>query len=146
MEEAMALQEAIKGADGKADGDESGKGIPSQREWLKRVDSAYFSASPDSDLAEQDEDDTDDNVHDPYSNNFTTNLESGSSQAHHIASIHDFLTYWSEYTSIPLEKLVYTSFRRVDSDVGQKKNGGSGSGTGNTERIAALAGSIGGGW
>jgi hypothetical protein len=41
-------------------------------------------------------------------------------------------------TGINLERLVYTSYREVVSDVGKK--------VGDTERVIEIAGKIGGGW
>lgn len=132
VEEAITLQGAFNTGD-ETEGSTNGwedRAIPSQRDWLRRVDSAYFSAASDSDSIE--EEDADIEMHDPESDPNST------------PTITDLLTYWSTYTSIPIDKLVYTSYRKVDSDVGKSKKGNSG--LGDTERIAALAGSIGGGW
>jgi hypothetical protein len=49
---------------------------------------------------------------------------------------------WAGLTDIPLDKLVYTSFRKVESDVGKEK----GKMISDTERIAAVVGMSGGGW
>ena len=56
------------------------------------------------------------------------------------SEVKDLLSYWSSTVDVPLEKLVYTTFRTVVSDVGKKKN------LTDTERIAAIAGASGGGW
>ena len=53
--------------------------------------------------------------------------------------IREVLEYWVETTGIPLEKLVRTTYRKVESDVG--KVGGA-----ENERVVELAGKIGGGW
>jgi iron only hydrogenase large subunit-like protein len=135
VEEATALQDALRGGEKKNDigMDDSGSATTSQREWLRRVDSAYFSASSDSDPGnDEEEGEADVEMQD---------VSTGSSPSESGTDINNFLAHWSEYMSIPLEKLVYTTFRKVVSDVGKSKKG-----PGNTERIAALAGSIGGGW
>jgi hypothetical protein len=59
-------------------------------------------------------------------------------------AVDNFLAYWSCYTFIPLDKLVYTSYRKVESDVGKSRSGSKG--LGDIERIVALADSIRGGW
>ncbi|NJR31341.1 hypothetical protein HC762_00960 [bacterium] len=89
---------------------------PSQRDWLRRVDSAYFSitsssSSTSSSPFSSDIESESDPDPDPDSNTHTTTITDTSIQA--------LLSTWSTYTSIPLEKLVYTSFRRVESDVGK---------------------------
>ena len=52
---------------------------------------------------------------------------------------HELLNHWSALTGIDVDKLIYTSFRAVESDVG--KAAGSG-----TDRVAEIASRIGGGW
>lgn len=97
-----------------------------QRAWLARVDEAYFSADSDSD-SEMD----------------TTTTEPIRDFEKERENIHSLLSYWSRQTAVPLPKLVYTTFRKVESDVGKDKNGG---GAGDMERVAQLAGKAGGGW
>ncbi|KAJ9627861.1 Cytosolic Fe-S cluster assembly factor nar1 [Taxawa tesnikishii (nom. ined.)] len=48
------------------------------------------------------------------------------------------LRHWAELTGIDLDRLLYTSYRKVESDVGKS--------VGDVERVAGLASSIGGGW
>jgi iron only hydrogenase large subunit-like protein len=145
VEEAMALASAPKTEETNQPSIDSGNLIPSQREWLKRVDSAYFSASS------SDSEPDDQSNHTPsHTESLNNKEEADSDNTMHDPlpeplSIQAFLSYWSEYTSIPLEKLVYTTFRKVESEVG-KSNSKSKKGPRDTERIAALAGSIGGGW
>ncbi|PGH16257.1 hypothetical protein AJ80_05280 [Polytolypa hystricis UAMH7299] len=99
-----------------------------QRAWLARVDEAYYSADSD---------------HEPE-------VEFGSTQpsrgpvgdADTSRDLDSVLSYWSRTTGISLEKLVYTTFRKVESDVGKSKGGGAG----DAARVAELAGKIGGGW
>ncbi|KAI9815885.1 MAG: Cytosolic Fe-S cluster assembly factor nar1 [Thelocarpon impressellum] len=100
--------------------------VPGQKQWLKRVDEAYFSAGSDTEN-EPNKDDSD----------------PGSASASIISKqrerVKAMLTHWTALTSIPTAKLVQTSYRVVESDVGKSK-------TTETERVVGLAGKIGGGW
>jgi iron only hydrogenase large subunit-like protein len=89
-----------------------------QRAWLARVDEAYFSAESDSEI--------------PCGDSGTQNSAS--------ADIHEMLEYWSSITKVPLPKLVYTTYRKIESDVGKDKD------VVDTARVIELAGKIGGGW
>ncbi|PGH18572.1 hypothetical protein AJ79_00351 [Helicocarpus griseus UAMH5409] len=102
-----------------------------QRAWLARVDEAYFSADSDYD--------SDPESVDPQS---TTPASHNGVDDHR--AIDAVLSHWAHSTNVPLEKLVYTTFRKVESDVGKDK--GKDSGAGDTTRVAELAGKIGGGW
>ncbi|OAX84313.1 hypothetical protein ACJ72_01311 [Emergomyces africanus] len=93
-----------------------------QRAWLARVDEAYFSADSDSDTP--------------------SSIPSRNGESDH-RPLEDILSYWARSTNIPLEKLVYTTFRKVESDVGKDKGK---TGIGDTARVAELAGKAGGGW
>ncbi len=183
VDEAVALQRAVSGGEEeKAEEStaENGNAVPSQREWLKRVDSAYFSASsssdPESDSSsgsyedegedegesegEDEDEDTEmqDLTHDfndpptsrpSYTVTNDNNTTITTTNFHNNNEIHALLTHWSTSTSLPLNKLVYTTYRQVDSDVGKSKsrNKKNRNGVeGETERIAVLAGSLGGGW
>lgn len=95
-------------------------GPQEQKQWLSLVDEAYFSG----DESEGDMMDVDGN----------DDLIGGVSPSY----IKDILTYWSSMTGVDLDKLVYTSYREVVSDVGKQ--------VGDTERVVELAGKIGGGW
>jgi hypothetical protein len=93
-----------------------------QRAWLARVDEAYFSMDSESECE----------------------LETQSqlsSLADKEAKIHESLRRWSEYMDIPLSKLVYTTYRKVESDVGKDQTPAN-----DTSRVVELAGKIGGGW
>ena len=91
-----------------------------QRAWLARVDEAYFSAeSEDEDVA--------------------MDSSEQQTQLQKQPDIQAVLSHWSSVTEIPLSKLVYTTFRKVESDVGKSKDV-------DTARVAELAGKIGGGW
>ena len=105
----------------------------SQKEWLAKVDEAYFSMS-------DSEDDSDGDT-------VMTNPDEESRNCEHGDEINGIspsyikrvLDHWSATTGIELEKLVRTSYRKVESEVG--KVGG-----GENERVVELAGKIGGGW
>ncbi|KAL8823378.1 MAG: hypothetical protein Q9191_005915 [Dirinaria sp. TL-2023a] len=107
----------------------------SQKEWLAKVDEAYFSAS-------------DEDVPPPPSSSSSSDLQSDAEGETIIngispSQIRWVLNYWSESTGIPLQKLVCTGYRAVQSDVGKKAGGG---GREQQERVVELAGRIGGGW
>lgn len=94
-------------------------GPDEQKARLAEVDEAYFSGEePDSVL----EDDG------------SRGLVAGISPSH----VRDTLAHWAEVTGVRLDRLVYTSFREVVSDVGKNIS--------DTERVVQLAGKIGGGW
>ncbi|CAG7999773.1 unnamed protein product [Penicillium olsonii] len=92
-----------------------------QRAWLARVDEAYFSMESDSeselDLQSQ-----------------QTSLEAKE------AMIHMGLERWSQFMDIPLSKLAYTTYRKVESDVGKDQTSAN-----DTTHVVELAGKIGGG-
>ncbi|KAL4977547.1 cytosolic Fe-S cluster assembly factor nar1 [Aspergillus desertorum] len=91
-----------------------------QRSWLARVDEAYYSADSD--------------IHDAMEDVQTVSVMENEDR------IHKTLQHWSAMTDIPLEKLAYTTYREVESDVGKP------SAPNNTSRVVELAGKIGGGW
>lgn len=92
-----------------------------QRAWLARVDEAYFSIESDSE-----------NEADHFQPQSIADKE---------AQIHQGLARWSEFMGIPLDKLVYTTYRKVESDVGKEQVS-----TNETAHVVELAGKIGGGW
>lgn len=107
-----------------------------QRDWLARVDEAYYSADSDSVRASPPP------LPDPNRDEDGMDLDrSCPSEPSRSRSIRSILQYWSELTEIPIPQLVYTTFRKVESDVGKEKGG-----AGDTARVAELAGKIGGGW
>ncbi len=95
-------------------------GPQEQKEWLAQVDEAYFSGEESGEEAAFPNDRSD--------------VVDGISPSH----IRDILAHWAAMTGINLERLVYTSYREVVSDVGKK--------VGDTERVMEIAGKIGGGW
>ena len=107
-------------------------GPAAQRAWLARVDEAYFSAAGDSE-GEEDDAEMDDCEGD-------ADVIDGISRTR----VRRMLRHWSGTAGVPLERLVRTSYRAVESDVGKKSIGGGGGGGG--EGVVELAGKVGGGW
>ncbi|RDA91750.1 hypothetical protein CP533_4770 [Ophiocordyceps camponoti-saundersi (nom. inval.)] len=98
-----------------------GKAGPQEhKEWLAEVDEAYFSGGE----AETDDGDR-----------HRGDVPDGISASY----IHKILTHWSDLTGIKLERLAYTSYREVESDVGKDR-------ANKAEKAIQLAGQIGGGW
>jgi len=95
-------------------------GPAEQKMWLAQVDEAYFSG-----------DETTDAV--PSSESRSDMVEGIST-----SYIRDIMAYWASATDLPLERLAYTSYREVVSNVGK--------GAGDMERVIEIAGKIGGGW
>lgn len=127
--------------------------LPAQREWLGRVDEAYFSAESDDEVdgeAEGHEDsDGDVSMHDSAvdgAENGDSGQQNGGGKVidgiDH-AYVNRVLAHWADVTGVGLEKLTYTTFRAVESDVGKDKGTGGGS---DMERVSALAVAQGGGW
>lgn len=127
----------------------------SQKEWLKRVDEAYYSADSESDV--ENEDDHLDKDRDIVMTNGNGNAHTNGTAPQHlhpastaqtingidVSAIHKVLDHWSLLVNVPLSKLAYTTFREVESDVGKNKPPGK---MNDTERIAQIAGLSGGGW
>ncbi|KAI1807267.1 cytosolic Fe-S cluster assembly factor nar-1 [Daldinia bambusicola] len=114
---------------------EAKPGPQEQKQWLAQVDEAYFSAE-DSDSEPETED------------MMNTGIEDGGDRARSDtvdgispSYIRDTLAHWAGTTGIDVDRLVYTSYREVVSDVGKDKEAAS-----STERVVQLAGKIGGGW
>jgi iron only hydrogenase large subunit-like protein len=112
-------------------------GVHSRKEWLRRVDEAYFSAESEDEPIDSDEDDEDVEMGDADSVEDTDLINGVSTK-----EVWKVLDKWVELTDIPLDKLAYTSFRKVESDVGKAKT----KTMSDTERIAAVVGMSGGGW
>lgn len=102
----------------------------SQKEWLAKVDEAYYSM-------DESEDENGDSVMSDIDSLKPDNGDeiNGISPAY----IKSVLDHWSTTTGIDLQKLVMTSYRKVESNVG--KVGGA-----ENDRVVELAGKIGGGW
>ena len=114
------------------------KSSQAQKEWLKRVDEAYYSAESEDDILP--EDDCGDV---PMTNGINGHKEGRFINGIDTAQVHDFLTHWSNLVGVPLSTLAYTTFREVESDVGKNK---AASKMSDTERIASVVGLTGGGW
>ena len=103
----------------------------SQKEWLNKVDEAYYSMSDN----DSEDEEGDSKMTDEPTNTDPGDLVNGISPSY----VKSVLDHWSASTGINLQKLVTTSYRKVESDVG--KVGGA-----ENDRVVELAGKIGGGW
>lgn len=110
-------------------------GPKEQKEWLARVDEAYFSGSDAED--ESIDKDGDSQMQDGSINGSSDEIDivDGISRT----KIKSVLYHWSDLTGVDMQKLIYTSYIKVESDVGKKKQS-------DMERVAGLAVSVGGGW
>jgi iron only hydrogenase large subunit-like protein len=109
-------------------------GPAEQKAWLAKVDEAYYSADSDDDVApEADCEDTMDTDAPEIAGAY--DAVDGISRSHILGIIN----HWSSITSIDVQNLVCTSYRKVESDVGKNK-------ASDVDRVAGLASSIGGGW
>ena len=106
----------------------------SQKEWLGRVDEAYYSMS-ESDNEDDEAMHVDDIDREADIDDEGANVINGID----TARVRKVLDHWAQTTGIDLHKLVTTSYRQVESDVG--KVGGA-----DNDRVVELAGKIGGGW
>ena len=129
----IKVGDVVRMRGGQGEGKETAKiGPQEQREWLGQVDEAYFSAS----TSDEDEDRDEMEVEECRSAmDSDVDVVDGISRRY----IHDVLEHWKDITNVELDKLVYTSYREVESDVGKQKKS-------DVERVAGLASSIGGGW
>jgi hypothetical protein len=110
--------------------------LPAQKEWLAKVDEAYWSAESDDELPESDADgDVTMNGMNGYGNGDAGDVVDGIDRAY----IRSILEHWASITGVELEKLIYTTYRAVESDVGKDK-------ASDMERVSALAVAQGGGW
>lgn len=112
-----------------------------QKEWLAKVDEAYFSAD-----TEDSESDLDGNgdVHMNGTNGAVTDHATNVVNGIDTVEIHQVLNRWSDTVDVPLSKLCYTTYRKVESDVGKTKK--EVNKMNDSARIAAIAGMSGGGW
>ncbi|KAK3061759.1 hypothetical protein LTS18_005503, partial [Coniosporium uncinatum] len=128
-------------------------GTGEQRKWLERVDEAYFSASSsDEDEGEQTNGHDHMEVDDGGAGDAMDVDKLHSNGINGLNGIHDddmvdgishgdiksMVQYWANLTDVDAQTLCYTSFRKVESDVGKKAT--------EVERVAGLASTIGGGW
>ena len=104
-----------------------------QKAWLAKVDEAYFSGSSESD---EDESKTTAEIGEGMDiDQEPADMVNGISRRY----IMGILKHWEHLTGIGLDRLAYTSYRAVESDVGKSK-------VSETERVAGLASAAGGGW
>ncbi|KAM0353500.1 hypothetical protein ACHAPU_001512 [Fusarium lateritium] len=94
-------------------------GPQEQKTWLSEVDEAYFSG---------------DEVGTAAATTGSAGVVEGISHSY----INDTLAHWVEVTGIELDRLAFTTYREVISDVGKD--------TTTDETVVQLAGKIGGGW
>ena len=108
----------------------------SQKEWLSRVDEAYYSMSDsesenDNDGATKRDDNDGEEMRDVDGSDIINGINT--------TRVREVLEHWAQITGIDLQKLVTTSYRKVESDVGKVAGP-------ENERVVELAGKIGGGW
>ena len=109
--------------------------IPAQRDWLAKVDEAYWSGG--TSASESD----DGQEHSPARDSVMSGTDDddvidGINRRH----VHDILNHWAAITGVGLETLLTTTYRVVESDVGKDKPGA------DVDRVNALAAAAGGGW
>jgi len=117
-----------------------GRGTEGQKEWLARVDEAYYSMEEEKDQMDDIQSGTDTRDSDgdmPMQDSYSGEVINGINTAY----VGDILAHWADITGLEKEKLCYTSYRTVESDVGKDKDKGR-----EMERVVELAGRIGGGW
>nr|POE56887.1 cytosolic fe-s cluster assembly factor nar1 [Quercus suber] len=112
--------------------------LPAQKEWLGRVDEAYWSADSESDDADGDGDVQMDEG-DVHVNGNTQDVVDGINHG----TVKTMFAHWSQSTGVPLDKLIFTTYRAVESDVGKDQGSG---GASEMEKVSALAVAAGGGW
>lgn len=113
-------------------------GPAEQREWLAKVDEAYYSAE-----SEEDEAADDAAVEERGANGSEMEVDGEDASADtndEDAYVQRIMQHWSAVTGVDIGVLLYTSYRQVESDVGRLKQGS------DMDRVAGLASSIGGGW
>ncbi|PVI02039.1 iron hydrogenase [Periconia macrospinosa] len=111
-------------------------GPKEQKAWLARVDEAYYSGSEDDSV----DGDGDYKMQDSGVENGANGVVVQEDVVNGISKryIGDVMGHWSEITGVDTQTLLYTSYRKVESDVGKKQN--------DVERVVALSSSVGGGW
>lgn len=117
--------------------------LPAQREWLAKVDEAYWSAESE-DLESIDEDggvDMGDGVPATNGHHSDGSQDDGSIvDGIDHGQVRSLIKHWADITSIGTDKLLGTTYRAVESDVGKSKDENS------MEKVSALAVAAGGGW
>ena len=98
-----------------------------QKKWLSLVDEAYFSMEEGAASTNGSRTPIDDSQDTDAINGVSTRRAT------------EILRHWSTVTGIDAEKLIYTTFYAVESDVGKSRDS-------ETERVTEIASKIGGGW
>ncbi|OQO12039.1 hypothetical protein B0A48_02678 [Cryoendolithus antarcticus] len=128
--------------------------VPAQKEWLARVDEAYWSAESEDDLGDDGDGVDEDGDHDMMNVMLSNSHANEHANDSHVngedtgdvidgidrGRVKAFFDHWADVTGVEIEKLVFTTFRAVESDVGKTKP------VGDMERVAGLAVQVGGGW
>ncbi|KAK5137384.1 hypothetical protein LTR08_008962 [Meristemomyces frigidus] len=114
--------------------------LPAQREWLARVDEAYWSAEID-DLDTAGEDGLVDIDDDSLGSRCEAGDDADVVDGIDRRRVKRLMEHWSNITDIELDKLVRTTYRAIVSDVGKSKGEGN-----EMEKVSALAVAAGGGW
>ncbi|KAH6615294.1 cytosolic Fe-S cluster assembly factor NAR1 [Boeremia exigua] len=114
-----------------ADSEPVKPGPAEQKEWLARVDEAYFSASDSESDEERVHADAAAAVDAPDA---LIDIVNGVDRRR----VRDVVAHWARITGVDAGRLLYTSYRKVESDVGKKVS--------DMERVAGLAVTVGGGW
>jgi hypothetical protein len=109
-------------------------GPKEQKEWLAKVDEAYFSSSDSEEDKVDGDGDHEMNGVETNGHGFDNDVVNGISRRR----IKDVMDHWSSITGVDPQTLLYTSYRKVESDVGKKQS--------DMERVAGLAVTVGGGW
>ncbi|RVX70154.1 hypothetical protein B0A52_05487 [Exophiala mesophila] len=115
-----------------------------QKEWLARVDEAYYSADSSEEEVTNGHKDEEDVI---MANGDAHKDDHGSQQntmvnGINVSQVQSMLAYWADLVQVPVQTLAYTTYRQVESDVGKTKA----KNMNDTERIAQIAGMSGGGW
>lgn len=104
-----------------------------QKEWLGRVDEAYYSMSESEPEYEKDD------ITKPNNNDDDGEKPKLEGQEWingiNVTRVKEVLQHWAQTTGIDLQKLVTTSYRKVESDVGNM-----GGGAADNQRVVELAG------
>lgn len=119
-------------------------GLAEQKQWLAQIDEAYYSAdSSDTEEGDANGGDPDAMDVDPpvavRGNGGASNAISPSPCRSSRGTEH-LLRHWEKITGIPIDKLILTAYRQVESNVGKESQ------VNDVERVAGLASTIGGGW
>ncbi|KAI4260986.1 MAG: hypothetical protein L6R35_007419 [Caloplaca aegaea] len=134
-----------------------------QKEWLGKVDEAYYSMSDDDSdsdspdhpelLGKKEKEEEDDEGREAADEDDGTDESSRNNNdaaiiiinGIDVANVRRMLAHWSQSTGIALEKLCFTTFREVKSEVGKADQKG-GTAAQQDRIVEQLAGKIGGGW